>query len=154
LGDTPASPARAAMGYTRMVTVAARCPGSVPCLAGRQRVPGRCSHEEDKRTLGEAIRTRAMRAPTLWNGFGSNARAVAEARAVGCGGATRLFRHSLLLQWYPHKINDLLMTVALCVRDPFCYTRSWCRYGAKHEKLRGLRCRAVRACAGPRGQCL
>jgi hypothetical protein len=24
-----------------MVTVAARCPGSVPCLAGRQRVPGR-----------------------------------------------------------------------------------------------------------------
>ena len=33
--------------------------------AGRHGVPGRCSHEEDDRALGEAFLTRARRAPTL-----------------------------------------------------------------------------------------
>ncbi len=33
-----------------------------------------------------------------------------------------LFHHSLLPQSYLHTINDLRMTVALCIRHPFCYT--------------------------------
>jgi hypothetical protein len=40
-GRHPVSPALGATGYMRVVTVAAWCPGSVPCLVGRQRVPGR-----------------------------------------------------------------------------------------------------------------
>ena len=36
------------------------------------------------------------------------------------GGVMHLFHHSLLPQSYLHTINDLRMTVALCIRHPFC----------------------------------
>jgi len=45
---------------------------------------GRCSHEEDENPIGAVLPARSMRAPTLWEGFGNNAREVSQTRAVCC----------------------------------------------------------------------
>src|SRR5207249_4456566 len=43
---------------------------------GRNGVPGRCSHEDGHSTIGEALLTCSMCAPTSWDGFGNTAREV------------------------------------------------------------------------------